>query len=278
MTTVAEVQADTNAAGLFGPGSMVWTVSRELAVLVGGGWRALLLQVAHPKIAAAVAEHSRFRSDPVGRLLGTLRAIYGFSFADTQHARSIIEAIGHLHARVVGATPDGEPYSARDPHLLLWVYATLIDSSLLAYETFVRPLTCAEREQFYTELRRAGPLWGIPPADFPDSLVELRAWMAELIRSGEVHVSPQGRAAGRWILQPRLWWAPPVASLPLRLVTLWLLPPELRSGFGYSWGPRREALMRALARVSRASVPHLPRVVRDLPVARAADRRLSAAR
>jgi uncharacterized protein (DUF2236 family) len=78
-------------------------------------------------------------------------------------------------------------------------------------------------------------------------------------------------------LQPRIWWAPPLASLPLRLITLWLLPPELRTGFGYRWGPRREALMRALARVSRASVPHLPRVVRDLPVARAADRRVTCA-
>src|SRR5438067_11677283 len=116
---------------------MTWRVDREAMVLLGSGSRALLLQVAHPKVAAAVADHSRYRSDPLGRLRDTLHAIYGFAFADSRRAGRIVARINALHSRVIGTTPEGAAYAARDPHLLLWVYATLIDSSLLAYDTFV---------------------------------------------------------------------------------------------------------------------------------------------
>ena len=253
---------------------MTWRVDREVMVLLGSGSRALLLQVAHPKVAAAVADHSRYRSDPLGRLRDTLDAIYGFAFEDSRRVERIIQHITALHARVRGHTPAGEAYSALDPHLLLWVYATLIDSSLLAYETFVRTLEPAERERYYAEFRHAGHLWGIPPRMFPASLEGLRAWMADLIASGEVHVTPQGRRVGRFILEPPVWWLPPPAALALRLTTVWHLPPALRSGFGYTWGPRRERLMRVVAASSRLIVPRMPRALRDLPVARAAERRV----
>jgi uncharacterized protein (DUF2236 family) len=244
-------------------------------VLLGSGTRALLLQVAHPKVAAAVADHSRYRTDPLGRLRDTLNAIYGFTFDDLPTVERILAHIHQLHLRVRGETPDGWRYSALDPHLLLWVYATLIDSSLLAYETFVAPLSPLEREAYYAEFRRAGPLWGIPPSRFPETLPGLRAWMQRLIASGEVQVTPQGRCVGRFILEPNVWWLPPPAALTLRMIAVWLLPAELRQGFGYSWGPRRERLMRGLAAGSRAVVPRLPHLLRDLPKARAAQRRVA---
>jgi uncharacterized protein (DUF2236 family) len=267
------IAGEPSCEGLFGPRSMTWRVDRELAVLLGSGSRALLMQVAHPSVAAAVAAHSRFQADPLGRLRSTLDAIYGFAFEDTRRVEKIVAGINRLHATARGTSPDGSTYSALDPHLLLWVYATLIDSSLLAYETFVAPLEPGEREAYYLEFRRAGSLWGIPAAEFPGSLVALRSWMADLIASGEVRVSPQGRAVGRYILSPPVWWLPPPAAAVLRLGTLWLLPPPLREGFEYSWGPRRERLMRTVAAGSRAVTPRLPSLLRDLPLARVAYRR-----
>src|SRR5438876_7197293 len=106
--------------GLFGPGSVTWRVDREIAVLLGSGSRALLLQVAHPKVAAAVADHSRYRSDPLGRLRDTLDAIYGFAFEDVPTVERILARIHQLHERVRGQTPEQHRYSALDPHLLLW--------------------------------------------------------------------------------------------------------------------------------------------------------------
>jgi uncharacterized protein (DUF2236 family) len=262
------------AHGLFGPGSMVWRVDREIAVLLGSGARALLLQVAHPKVAAAVAEHSRYRADPLGRLHATLDAIYTFAFAESTRACAVVEAINRRHATIRGLTPLGEPYAALDPTLLLWVYATLIDSSMLAYETFVSPLRAEEREAYYAEMRRTGPLWGIPLDKFPATLPDLRSWMADLIDRGEVQVSEQGRTASRFIVRPALWWLPPGLTLPLEVVAVWLLPPRLRQQFGFAWGPRRERVMRALAAASRLVVPRLPSPVRDLPIARAAERRV----
>ena len=48
-----------------GPGSVTWTVNREIIVVAGWG-RAILLQLAHPSVAAGVHHHSAFR--------GSLRA------------------------------------------------------------------------------------------------------------------------------------------------------------------------------------------------------------
>lgn len=266
------IDSKSSAEGLFGPDSVTWQVDREIAVLLGSGARALLMQVAHPLVAAAVAEHSRYRSDPIGRLRETLDVIYGFAFAETDRALDLVSSVTRRHTAVSGHAPDGRAYSALDPELLLWVYATLIDSSLLAYETLVAPLSASHRDRYYAEFCRNGPVWGIPAAQFPHSIDDLRAWMRRLIVSGQVSVSPQGRDIGQFILQP-----PRVGllMLPLALLTVWLLPPELRRGFGFGWGPRREGLMRGIAAGSRAVVPRLPAGLRDLPIARSARRRVS---
>ena len=255
-----------------------------MAVLVGSGARALLLQVAHPKVAAAVADHSRYAEDPMGRLQGTLDAIYAFAFADTSAAMDRVQRVNRIHDPVrgslpaaVGAHPAGDPYDAHDPTLLLWVYATLIDSSLVAYERFVAPLSEAERDGYYQEMRRVGHVWGIPPELFPGSLVALRVLMDEMIAGGLVAVGEQGRTVARRIVQPPARWMPEPLFLPVALNAIWLLPPELRRQFGFRWGPRREAFMRALAAVSRQLVPLLPPIVREVPWARAAERRVRSA-
>ena len=56
--------------GLFGPGSISWEVLGDVSSFVGG-IRALLIQAAHPEVAAGVADHSSYREDPLGRLSRT---------------------------------------------------------------------------------------------------------------------------------------------------------------------------------------------------------------
>ena len=53
-------------------------------LLLGAGPRALLLQIAHPLVAAGVADHSDFRSDPWRRLDGTLRSYLRIIYGSTR--------------------------------------------------------------------------------------------------------------------------------------------------------------------------------------------------
>src|SRR5881397_2144053 len=119
-------------AGLFGPGSLTWRVNREGALLLGGG-AALVLQVAHPLVAAGVAEHSNYREDPWGRLYRTLDVTTKIVFGSSEVAEEASQRLWNVHGRVQGTSPDGASYQARDPDLLMWVHATLIDTTLLVY-------------------------------------------------------------------------------------------------------------------------------------------------
>src|SRR3712207_9141309 len=92
-------------SGLFGPGTVTWKVNREMVLLAGGG-RALLLQVAHPLVAAGVAEHSNYREDPWGRLYRTLDVTTKITFGDTETARETSERLARMHTRVRGVTTE----------------------------------------------------------------------------------------------------------------------------------------------------------------------------
>src|SRR5436190_14118997 len=114
---------------------MIWRVNGEWALLLGGG-RALILQVAHPLVAAGVAQHSGYREDPWGRLYRTLDVTTRIVFGDAATSRAAARELRAVHARVRGRADDATPYDARDPDLLLWVWATLVDTSLLVYTRY----------------------------------------------------------------------------------------------------------------------------------------------
>ena len=114
--------------GLYGPDDVTWRVNRETVLLAGGG-RALLLQVAHPLVAAGVAEHSNYREEPWGRLYRTLDVTTRIVFGDAETSRQAARGLRATHRRVRGVAEDGTPYDARDPELLLWVWATLVETS-----------------------------------------------------------------------------------------------------------------------------------------------------
>ncbi len=130
---------------MFGPGSMTWRVNGEALLLLGGG-RALILQVAHPKVAAGVAEFSDYRRDPWGRLYRTLELTLAIAFGEPEDSQAASRRLRRIHERVAGRDDRGEPYRALDPALLLWVHATLIDTSLTIFERYVAPLTPGESQ------------------------------------------------------------------------------------------------------------------------------------
>ena len=261
------------AAGLFGPGSVTWRVDREVAVL-GGGSCALLMQLAHPVVAAGVADHSAYATDPFGRLFRTLTSIFDIAFGSGAEADAAVRRVNAIHSRVVGRMPETDtPYSAMDPEALLWVHATLVDTALRVHSRFVAPLTPEEEQAYHLEWVPVAELLGVPAADVPATIGDLRAWMAEMIASGRVQVTPTARDVARSVLYPtspppRLVWD------AAHLVSFSVLPATLRRQYGIRWSRRRERGVERLARATRALLPWLPPLVRHVPKARAAERRV----
>src|SRR5579859_2320057 len=105
--------------------SVARKVDRELFVLLGGT-TALLMQVAHPLVAAAADRQSDVRRDPLGRLLRTRDTTLAIVFGGDRAAARAIARINGIHARVHGTAIDGRRYDALDPRLLLWVQTTLV--------------------------------------------------------------------------------------------------------------------------------------------------------
>lgn len=259
--------------GLFGPDSISWRIDREVMVLAGGSC-ALLMQLAHPAVAAGVAEHSDFRADPFARLRRTLTASYAVVFGSTPRAERAIRRMNAIHASVAGIVPEtGEPYSALDPELLLWVHATLVDTALRVYDRFVAHISDAEAEAYHGEARQVAIRLGAADASLPETLAGLRAEMDRLIGSGEVRVTGTALRLAPAVLYPTPF--PPRAVWDLaHLVSLSVLPPAIRRGYGISWSPGRERGVERLAAASRRILPLVPDLLRHVPAARAAERRL----
>jgi uncharacterized protein (DUF2236 family) len=238
--------------GLYSDDSITRRVNRENILLLGGG-RALLMQLAHPMVAAGVDEHSDFRSHPVRRLRRTVRMTMAIVFGDQETAEAAARAVNRVHGRV-----RGDDYHALDPDLLLWVHATLVDSALVTYETFVQPLSKDEREDFYQESKLLGELLLVPRERFPERLSDFEAYVARMIEDGPVAVTDRARALGRLVLRPRLRLLPGPAMLPFEVVTAGLLPATLREQYGLAWGARQR-------RAFRLAVAAVPRVVALTP-------------
>lgn len=265
--------SDGRDRGLFGPESVSWRIDREVLVLAGGSC-ALLMQLAHPSVAAAVAQHSDFQADPFARLRRTLVASYAVVFGSTARAERAISRMNVIHASISGTVPEtGERYAAVDPSLLLWVHATLVDTAIRVYDRFVAPLTDDEAEAYHTEAREIALRLGVPEASLPRSLAELRAEMARLIGSGEVAVSATARELAPAVLYPTRFPPRPIWDLA-HLVSLAVVPSAIRDGYGIPWPSRRERGVNLLAAATRRLLPLVPAPLRHVPAARAAERRL----
>jgi uncharacterized protein (DUF2236 family) len=246
--------------GIFGPRSLMWRVNREAAVFLGAG-RALLLQLAHPWVAAAVAEHSHALADPIGRFHRTFDIVFTMVFGTVEQAIAAARRLHRRHAAIHGNLREpagpfraGTIYQANEITALRWVYATLIDTSLVAHDLILPPLTMQQRERYYAESRLFAALFGIPEHDLPSNWNDFVSYNHAMWCSDTLTVTAAARATAHAIFTgafPRVpqWY---------QALTKQLLPPPLREAFGYrnSESERRLA-QRALAWV-RWSYPLLP--------------------
>jgi uncharacterized protein (DUF2236 family) len=247
---------------------MMWQINSE-QVLLFGGRAALLMQLAHPSVAAAVAEHSNFRDDPLGRLRRTIGTMQGIIFGDLDRSARLIAHVNGRHERVVGSTPGGGNYRATDPELLMWVYSTLVTSSVNVYRALVRALDDDEITRYYEETRLLAGLFGIPDTVLPGTLGELETWMDERIESGTVTVTPLARELAAPILRP-LRFVPLRVAVAAAPGTIALLHPRIREGYGLRLSAPASLLVGAGAVATRRLLPLMPGHLRRFPEARAA--------
>jgi uncharacterized protein (DUF2236 family) len=262
--------------GYFTPESVIRRVGNSPLTPFLGGGPAVLLQVAHPLVAAGVVQHSDYRRDLWRRLGRTLRALYLITYGTKAEAERAAEAVQTVHARVHGRTsvrlarfPIGTPYSASDPELMLWVHATLVESSLSVYQRFVHSLSPEDQGRYYQEMALVARLFGTPASVIPPSLADFRDYFAAQIAGETIAVTPPAREVAAVILDAPL----PVPIRLLvpahRLATAGLLPPRLREQYGLRWSPLRELALPLAARSLRLTMtPALIAASRLRPLSR----------
>ena len=235
------------------------------SVLIAGGGRAILLQIANPAVGHGVAAHSDFASRPLDRLQNTLRYVYTVVFGTAEQARDAARSVARAHAPVhVDGSAEHPGYSAFDPQLQLWVAATLYDSAIDMHERIYGPLDDASAERVYREYAVLGTALQVPEGLWPADRAAFRRYWNEqlqLLRTDE-----STRRVAQALLHPRvapLWLklAMPIA----RLATAGLLPPRVREAFELNWSAARQRRFDALLGVVRAVYPRLPRALRQLP-------------
>jgi uncharacterized protein (DUF2236 family) len=220
-----------------------------------------MLELAHPLVAAGVANHSNFRRDSLGRLYRTVFMMVDATFGNTEAARRAVGRVHHCHRSVEGVLPVGVGpfaaktcYRANDPSLKMWVLATLIDSILLVHDLFVRPLTLAEKEAYYRDSQLLGRLLGISAQIMPPSYLDFTAYVEAMLASDTLTVGDTAREVAEAIFAPPLGPIIRTASF----VGLGLLPPRLRADFNFPWDEGREKRLHWLARQSRRWRAALP--------------------
>jgi uncharacterized protein (DUF2236 family) len=261
---IASIEHNTpdRRAGIFGPESMSWRINRESALFLGAG-RAALLQLAHPWVATALEQHSSLMARPIARFHSTFRVVFSMIFGSLDHALAAARHLYALHTRIRGHIPQdiagyrrGSPYEANDITALRWVYATLIESAVLAYDFVLPPLAPAELAAYYAESRTLAALFGLPTESLPEDWNAFLAYCRKMEESNALGVSDTAKAmarnllagAGSWIKPPH-WY---------RALTAQWLPERFRTEFGLH---SEQDDMRAVDRARR----WLPNLYAKLP-------------
>jgi len=253
-------------------GTVTWQRADDVRVLLAAGY-ALLLQVSHPTVGAGVSEHSRFRSDPWGRLLRTLDYSCTMVYGGPRAAGEMGRRIRTYHRGIRGVAPDGRQYHALEPRAYAWVHATLAAGIVVAHERFIRPLASEQREQLWAEWRELGRLLGIRSRDLPAGWDDFEAYFDDMVeheleRTAAVDevlaalsrpAPPAASAAYR-----RLW---PLAGMQLghvlRVTSVGLLPPVLRARFGAPMSRSAQRELAVLEALLSAATPIMPPSLRN---------------
>ena len=251
---------------IFPSDSVTWKVNRESALFLAAA-RAALLQLAHPWVATAIAQHSRTLDDPIGRFHRTFRVMFTMVFGTIQQALDTARDLHRLHQRIRGQLPQaagrfagGTHYEANEISALIWVFATLVDSALLAYELVLPPLSAVAREQYFAESTRIAALFGIRREALPQDWTGFSSYMNSALQSDMLGVTAATRQLAQRLqngaglpVSPPFWY---------QALTIELLPQRIREEFQLAYGDREQSAAARALRWLRRIYPRLPSAMR----------------
>jgi uncharacterized protein (DUF2236 family) len=259
-----ESQTKDSRAGVFGPNSLEWKVNGESAIFLGAG-RALLLQLAHPFVATAVAEHSRVLADPVGRFHRTFQLVFTLVFGTLEQSLHAARQLYYRHNAIsgrmledIGPFVKGTGYFATNAEALLWVHATLVETALTARDLILAPLTETEREAYYAESCLMAGLFGIPRRILPPDWKAFVAYIGAMHGSDVLTVGSAAKAIAEHLIErtyvPSWYWT----------LTGQLLPPRLRKAFELEYSETSMDAARLVLNGIKRVYPLLPRRLRQV--------------
>jgi uncharacterized protein (DUF2236 family) len=229
----------------FGRGSVVRMVVAEpaSALLVQ---RALVMEVAHPKVAAAVTDHSQFLRRPLSRAWVTADAALRLVFGDERIARGAVQQIYGVHDHIAGHREPDTSYTAHDASLLAWVWATLLDTAETAFTRWVRPFGSYEADAYYDEMRAFGRFLGIPDPLLPQDRHGFVRYLDDMLSGGVLGASDETRTVAHQVLWFSHWSVPPPLVRAERVLALATLDPRVLDGLEIRPGPADLRLGRTL--------------------------------
>jgi len=249
---------------------MARRVHGDRAVGLLYGQRALLIGALEPLTYTGTMLSTSAGDWPFTRLARTAKIQETVFLGTREEADRALAAVHRLHERIKGELPEaagghpaGSAYSAFDPELMLWTLAVIADSGRAMYETMVRPLSEAEREQLWQDYVLFGELFGLPRSEVPASYPEFRAWWDGKLASPNLQATPHGLEFAPLVAfeQP----VPAAARGNIKMQNLIIkgtLPPRVREIFGIPWSPAHERTFRAIAATHRRARHAFPRQMR----------------
>ncbi|HEY5741547.1 MAG TPA: oxygenase MpaB family protein [Terrimicrobiaceae bacterium] len=246
----------------------MWRINRERCGLIYGP-AAAILQIAHPRVAQGVHDHSNFRTDILGRLGRTLRLTNQIAFGTVSEAEALRARLAVMHRKVCGSVAAGiegpRLYSAFEPDLLFWVLATLIHAAISGHEFIYRHLSLERKEAFYRDMCQFGTYFGVDESRSPKGWRAFESYYAGMVEGDVLGSHPICSELARAVVYPRDSAGTYLLGWSVNFLAIETLPPKLRERLGLRSTIWTRFRMRVTRRILPKVFPRFPKRLRFYP-------------
>ncbi len=262
--TLHNVPAET----YLGPETLLWRHAGDHRVALMVPATGMLLNM-FPGVSEAITTQSVFFNDPFTRTARSVGEV-----TETIFDQELAHKVRDYHRNVKGTDHHGERYHALEPGLWFASHAVFIYSFSTFINTFVRPLSAAEQEQFYDECKIWYHRYGISDRHMPATWADFTVYWDDLCENVMEDTPVTNRIVNELYgnfgdyppenFSPSVWrLLSPVIGDQTRLLTTALVPPVCREKLGLKYSLLDRARFEATVRASKAVWTVLPDRLHD---------------